>query len=153
MMLVNIFERDDDAGPWSETPGTLSDTKHSSCRQSYNILMTDGYWNGGSQALGNIDNSDGLIISGPNNPDFQYTPTNPYKDLTSDTLADVAMHFWNRDLRPNLANKVHTNTADSAFWQHMTTFTVGLGVQGILNANTDFAKINKWFDNMADSNK
>ncbi|GAB3784407.1 pilus assembly protein [Dyella agri] len=45
----------------------------------------------------------------------------------SDTLADVAMKYWSTDLRPDMANEVPTNDADRAFWQHMTTFTLGLG--------------------------
>ncbi|MDI3261401.1 MAG: PilC/PilY family type IV pilus protein [Fulvimonas sp.] len=44
----------------------------------------------------------------------------------SDTLADVAMKYWKTDLRTT-ANEVPTNTEDPAFWQHMVTFTMGLG--------------------------
>lgn len=45
----------------------------------------------------------------------------------SNTLADVAMKYWENDLRPSTANEVPTNNEDPAFWQHMTTFTLGLG--------------------------
>jgi len=44
-----------------------------------------------------------------------------------DTLADVAMKYWVNDLRPNTKNEVPTSTEDPAFWQHMATFTLGLG--------------------------
>ena len=59
---------------------------------------------------------------------------------TEDTLADVAMYYYNTDLRADasigaLGNAVGTNNVlpggdDDATWQHMTTFTLGLGVRG-----------------------
>ncbi|NKF23169.1 pilus assembly protein PilY [Solimonas sp. C16B3] len=54
----------------------------------------------------------------------------------SDTLADVAMKYWNSDLRTGMANEVPTSTEDSAFWQHMATFTVGLGFTPVYSDNT-----------------
>ncbi|WP_201314439.1 PilC/PilY family type IV pilus protein [Dyella sp. EPa41] len=45
----------------------------------------------------------------------------------SNTLADVAMKYWETDLRPSTDNEVPVNNEDPAFWQHMTTFTMGLG--------------------------
>ena len=131
------FERDDDRGPWSKTPGTTNNADHLSCRQSYHILMTDGYWNGGNPGVGNADNNNGQVISGPDNDDYQYTPARPYLDNWSNTLADVAMDYWKRDLRPDLENDVPNNTEDPGFWQHMVNFTVGLGVIGTLNPETD----------------
>ncbi|OUR65237.1 pilus assembly protein PilY [Methylophaga sp. 42_25_T18] len=130
------YERADNQGPWSETPGTTNAAAHLSCRQSYNILMTDGYWNGADPGVGNSDNTNGTTITGPDNPDFQYLADNPYKDGWSNTLADVGMDFWKRDLRSTLDNNVPTNAADDAFWQHMVNFTVGLGVNGSLDPTT-----------------
>lgn len=62
---------------------------------------------------------------------------------TSDTLADVAMYYYMTDLRSSalsnttgaLGNDVANNNvpvsgADAASWQHMTTFTLGLGARG-----------------------
>lgn len=62
---------------------------------------------------------------------------------TSDTLADVAMYYYMTDLRSSalnnttgaLGNDVSNNNvpvsgADAASWQHMTTFTLGLGARG-----------------------
>jgi len=144
------FSRTDNSGPWGETPGTNSTTPHLTCRQSYNILMTDGYWNStaaptnsGSVNATNADNKDGPTITGPDSQSYQYTPANPYQGLNANntqqnnTLADVAMYYWNRDLRPNLNNLVPTNPADEAFWQHLVNFTVGLGVMGTLDPDTD----------------
>src|SRR4029450_13070724 len=57
----------------------------------------------------------------------------PYADGTTgiaNTLADVAAYYWKTDLRTDLANEVFTSSRDPAFWQHVTTFTVGLGING-----------------------
>lgn len=102
------FSRSDNNGPWSARAG--STIPHLTCRQSYNILMTDGYWNGDSPSVGDQD-----------------------QDGIKNTLADVAYKYWKTDLRRDLANKVPTSTADPANWQHLVNFTVGLGVNGSLN--------------------
>lgn len=102
------FSRTDNNGPWAASAG--STLPHLTCRQSYNILMTDGYWNGDTPSVGDQD-----------------------KDGYSNTLADVAYQYWKTDLRTDLANKVPTSTADLANWQHLVNFTVGLGVNGSLN--------------------
>lgn len=129
------FKRTDDKGPWGQTPGTNGGTQHE-CRQNYNILMTDGYWNGPSPGVGNVDNSTGTSLTNNSTPavpsTYTYTPALPYSDTYSDTLADVAMYYWKNDLRTDLLNKVPVNSSDPAFWQHMVNFTVGLGVNGTL---------------------
>lgn len=102
------FSRSDNNGPWSARAG--STLPHLTCRQSYNILMTDGYWNGDSPSVGDQD-----------------------QDGIKNTLADVAYKYWKTDLRSDLANKVPTSTADPANWQHLVNFTVGLGVNGSLD--------------------
>jgi len=78
-------------------------------------------------------------------PPYWYSGLGDYNDGT--TLADVAMHYWKTDLRPRNAvpdvdgaengstrNVVPTSARNPAFWQHMVTFGVGLGVQGQLNS-------------------
>lgn len=128
--MGKYYENSDE--PWEATPGT-SDPSPLSCRAAYTILMTDGYWNGNNQYIGNVDGQSGdKIVSGDGKKTYQYSPAPPYEDNSSDTLADMAMHYWNRDLRTDLGNNVPTNPDDEAFWQHMTTFTVGLGVTGSL---------------------
>ncbi len=130
------LKRTDNKGPWSTTPGEDGGTQPV-CRQNYHILMTDGFWNGGDPSgIDNADNANGSSIVNhfPNaSPSsYQYSPTPPFADNHSNTLADVAMHYWKNDLRTDLNNKVPTNAKDSAFWQHMVNFTVGLGVEGTL---------------------
>lgn len=135
--IGDYFKRNDDRGPWGETPGTNGGTQHA-CRQNYNILMTDGYWSGSDPGIGNSDNSSGSSITNDSSPatppTYAYTPALPYSDSFSDTLADVAMHYWKNDLRTDMLNIVPTNSSDPAFWQHMVNFTVGLGVDGTLAA-------------------
>ncbi len=100
-----------------------------SCRRSYAILTTDGYWNGpgGSSTfaaayrVGNADGTNSL----PN-----YTASRPYMDGVEDSLADVAMHFWKNDLRPSVPNNISATSNNPATWQHMVTFGVSIGLQG-----------------------
>ena len=142
------------SGAWSSTPG-VSGGALLACRQSYTILMTDGYWNDAAAATTGAtkDNDSSLInnvtITGPNNPAYSYAAVSPFKDNASTsvagTLADVAMYYWKRDLCPTIANRVPPSTEDPAFWQHMVTFGIGLGVpttivtpdvQAILNSTS-----------------
>lgn len=145
----NYFSRSDSRGPWSEVPGSVNTAADKSCRRSYHLLVTDGYWSDavgsdGLVAVGNDDNTDGATISGPGQS-FRYLSPRPYRDGTSNTLADYAMKYWKNDLRPatgnppvgGLENKVVPSLDNPAFWQHMVNFTVGLGVRGPLDPATD----------------
>ena len=135
------YSQTNDLGPWSSTPGETGGAEYA-CRQSYTILTTDGYWNGDSAsdsaAQENVDNKNGPTISGPDGQSYSYAPKAPFSDSYPDTLADVAMYYWNRDLHSGLANLVPTDPANPAFWQHMVTFGVGLGVSGAVNPDTAF---------------
>lgn len=140
----DYYRRTDDRGPWSNTPGEAGgDSPHSACRGSYAVVMTDGYWDETtlSTVNGNVDGSTGPTISNPSGGSYTYTPGPPFEDNYDETLADVAMYYWNRDLRPDLPNKVPPSPADEAFWQHMTTFTIGLGVSGTLDPETDLQRL------------
>lgn len=134
------YSRTDDKGPWSTTPGQNGGSDLA-CRQSYTILMTDGYYSDSISGIGNSDNTAGSQITGPNGQRYTYQPVAPFKDGNSNTLADVAMHYWKNDLRTDMTNSVPTSAKDPAFWQHMVTFGVGLGVQGSVNPDTAFAAI------------
>jgi type IV pilus assembly protein PilY1 len=137
------FSRSDSDGPWGTNPsytststsasttgGTEAKTSHASCRRSNVLLLTDGYWNGSSSSLGNIDNTNGPTISGST---YKYVPIAPFKDSTSNTLADVAMKYWVTDLRTDLANNVPTPIGVSyPTWQNVTFYGIGLGIYGTL---------------------
>lgn len=141
------YSRTDSKGPWGENPGTGSETssEHLSCRQSFTVLMTDGYWSDTSfSSANNQDGSNGLVIKRPDSAageDFQYKPLAPFSDNYSNTLADVAMKYWKNDLRTDLDNRVPTTIQNPAFWQHMVTFGVSLGLAGTIMPETAFAAI------------
>jgi type IV pilus assembly protein PilY1 len=126
------YSRADSKGPWSDNPGVVNSTADKSCRRAYHIMVTDGYWNATTTSVGNSDNSNGPVITGPGRT-YQYLATRPYKDANSNMLADYAMEYWKKDLRPDLVNNVVPSADNPAFWQHMVNFTVGLGVRGTLN--------------------
>ncbi|TFZ00263.1 hypothetical protein EZ216_14280 [Ramlibacter humi] len=149
------FERKDSDGPWATVPNPAStsfkptvatgpgsaepESAHASCRRSYAMLFTDGYWNDkttGADArpkVGNVDGT-GFTISRNPSPPYVYTPMAPYADLQEDTLADVAMSLWGRDLRPDLPNRVSplSRPANPSTWQNLTFYAVALGLPGSL---------------------
>ena len=87
--------------------------------------MTNGYWNDTFSGPGNTDTDGSGSYDG-----------GAYADGYSDTLADVAMHYYERDLAPGLSNAVPvTAGVDEATHQHMVTYTVAFGVGGSLSAN------------------
>ncbi|MDI9240786.1 PilC/PilY family type IV pilus protein [Lysobacter sp. LF1] len=136
------------SGPWGPESTAASQL---SCRQSYAILTTDGYWNDddggfsnapGSTVIGNTDNTAGTRIVAANGTDsYTYAATTRFKDSATDTLADVAMNYWKRDLRTDLANNVPTSDQNPGFWQHMSTFGISIGLQGTLNPASDLPLI------------
>lgn len=138
------FSRTDNRGPWADVPGSVSGSSYS-CRRSYTILMTDGYWNsaaaGTTDARANNDGAPGPTIAGPDEQSHTYSTVPPFADAWTDTLADVAMYYWKRDLHPGLENRVLPTTLNPAFWQHMVTFGVGLGVFGTIDPASAFAAI------------
>lgn len=134
------FNNESAIGPWSSTPG-VSGGDLLSCRQSFSILMTDGFWNGGSPSVGNADGSGSVSHTGPDDMTGGYTPSDPFQDSYSNTLADVAMYYWKNDLHSTLENRVPSSDRNPAFWQHMVTYTVGLGVQGSIDPDEAFAAI------------
>ena len=137
------YSRTDNLGPWGAVPGTNDTTDQVECRQSFAILMTDGIWNGGNPDVGNVDNTAGPSYTNPdpNGEDFSYQAVSPFSDTHSNTLADVAMKYWKNDLRSDLDNKVPASSVDPAFWQHMVTFTIGLGVVGNVSEAAALAAI------------
>lgn len=120
------FSSNSQSGPY----GPQSGSAQYSCRQNFAILTTDGYWNNLGIDVGNQDNASGATITGPNNQSFLYSPAAPYSDGYSNTLADVAMKYWKTDLRNDLVNNVPSTTANPAFWQHMVTFGISIGLSG-----------------------
>ena len=136
------FRNTSSSGPW----GPESGSNQFSCRQNFAILTTDGYWNndddyGSSVQVGNSDNSNGSTITSPKGETYRYTPRRPFMDTGVDTLADVAMEYWKTDLRSDLNNNVPASVDDPAFWQHMVTFGISIGLEGTLDPNVDLAAL------------
>lgn len=137
------FERTGVNSPYAIDPQVKAGTELS-CRKNYHVMMTDGIWNSDSiSAYGNEDNTSRTL----GDKVTSYVPQYPYRDANSDSLADIAFHFWRRDLRGDLTNNVapympdQSGTATQKYWnpknnpanwQHMVNFTVGLGLSGSL---------------------
>ena len=138
------FSRKDNKGPWGADPGTDDNSDQLQCRRNYTVLMTDGYWSGSATSGGpnnNNDGTDGPTLTGPTGASYTYKKVSPFTDGESSTLADVAMYYWKNDLRTDMANVVSVSKTSPAFWQHMTTFGVGLGVFGTIDPDTAFNAI------------
>ncbi len=112
------------AAPWTDGSGT----PELACRASFTILTTDGYWNENDGFSDSADAGSGTDAEGNGIPSG-----NADGDDDRRTLADVAMNYYRKDLRPALANRVPTSTADQARHQHMVTFGVSIGKSGSLD--------------------
>lgn len=157
--------------PWTSNPETASD--HLSCRRSYALLITDGFYNDSSPPTpGDVDNTTGTkyIYALDSSKSYQYKP----RDLTdqrsigkadqksgstgfSNTLADIAMKYWVTDLRTDLSNNIGKGTQnDPAFWQNMTTYMVSFGAPGTMT-DDDVSKAKagtlNWVQPVADTAK
>lgn len=126
------------AQPWRSSD---TDFTELTCRQSFTMLMTDGYYGDSTTAAENADGTDGPSIAAPDGSTGQYKAIGPFKDGYSNTLADVAMKYWRSDLRPLLENRVPSSVDYPAFWQHMTTFGIGFGVNGDVIPTDAFAAV------------
>lgn len=148
------------SGPWADNPGS-GDGQFAACRQSYHVYSTDGYWNenrsnlfsGLPPGVQNADNTTGPLICPPSGgPCYQYDPSKVtgsfsnaldntnnrrYVGTESQTLADIGMYFWYRDLQPGLPNSVAPSTANPAFWQNLSIMAVALGLVGTKTGQGD----------------
>ena len=94
--------------------------------------MSDGEWNGGNPAVGDADTDNNTVYDGGLFADgTTLANTNSINPITVNTLADVAMHYYERDLFPILGNQVPTQPGiDDNNSQHMVSYTVAFGVTG-----------------------
>lgn len=90
------------------------------CQHAFSIVLTDGFWNGTSPRVGNVDNAD---------TEFDGIC---FQDGYNNTLADVAMKYYENDLAPHLDNHVPSRSGDEAHHQHMVTYSVSFGVGGTI---------------------
>ena len=117
-----------------------------SCQQNFTIVTTDGYWNQSFTGYGDQDNAE-------NDARFCTRANGCYDGNlgggSANSLADVALYYYWRDLRTGncnsgylgadiCTNNVPTSTRDPNPGQHMTTFTLGLGVDGVMAFREDY---------------
>ncbi|HEV7813692.1 MAG TPA: PilC/PilY family type IV pilus protein [Janthinobacterium sp.] len=116
------------------------------CQQNFMILTTDGYWNGSSAS--NVLNNDNV-----NNPARFCTTAGGCVDTRAQSqpsISDVSLYWYNGgsntgtvSLRPvlepnmNVAGQVGAANGENTHL-HMTTFTLGLGVDGIMNYEQNY---------------
>jgi len=117
------YERGSLFGTYYGSP-ILPEDAGGACQSNNAIVMSDGYYNGGSPNVGNIDGDNGK----------------PFADGIADTLADVAMHYYERDLADglpgqarNLPNIISPSSKDPATYQHLNTYTVAFGLTGTID--------------------
>jgi type IV pilus assembly protein PilY1 len=134
-----------------------------SCQQNFTILSTDGYWNTGGETSSYTalkikgeeqqgQTEDGLVGN------VDSGAPRPYYDGGNqgqgNTLADIAYYYYTSDLRnSNLGNCTNTDSltandlcednvrgsgTDQSSKQHMTTYTIGLGVGGTITYESDY---------------
>ncbi|MCP4629394.1 MAG: hypothetical protein GY850_38700 [bacterium] len=115
---VGRYYHQDDGSDGNLGASPFSDAvQGGACQKAYAIVMTDGYWNGGSPGVGDVDGDQG----------------DPFADDSSNTLADVAMYYYVTDLSDGLADQVPRKSCDTANHQHMTTYTLSFGVAGTID--------------------
>lgn len=108
------------------------------CQPNYAILTTDGYWNGNAGVTltgGAIGNQDNVDSGYSKRSEARYDGGN---SATTETLSDVALYYYKTDLRADLADQVPVTTNDPAAHQHMTLFTVGMGLAGLLTYDKNY---------------
>ncbi|MGH1373245.1 MAG: pilus assembly protein [Cellvibrionaceae bacterium] len=116
----------------SSDPGTpiLSASNGGQCQQNFTILMTDGYASSStSPNVGNRDNDGGTDDDG----DDSIYDGGIYADTVSNTIADVAMKFYEKDLSTLSDAVPNSNGQSDKMHQHMITYTVAFGVEGNLS--------------------
>jgi type IV pilus assembly protein PilY1 len=113
------------------------------CQQNFNMLMTDGYWNGpaptwGTKKPGDTNNTDinsGIALSDYDGNASQSNDGGNYADNYINTLADVAMHYYENDLNPSMANEVSPQPGvDEATHQHLVNYVLSFGLKGSLDS-------------------
>ncbi len=132
--------------------GISDDPMEYSCQQNFALLTTDGYWNLSNESSSYTANT---ITGGAiGDMDSATTPREQYEGTTasSGSLADIAKYYYDTDLRDQAKwnnctgalgldvcpNNVFVSDTDKNQQQHMTTFTLGLGVDGLLSYQPDY---------------
>lgn len=124
-----------------------SDPVQYSCQKNYALLTTDGYWNGDNPAGAGGQRLGGGTMT---NLDSGTSIPRPKREGATavGTLADVAKYYYDTDLRTSALGNcsgalgASVNVCQdglSSVMQQMTTFTLGLGVDGTLKYTKDYS--------------
>ena len=99
-----------------------------SCQQNFHVLLTNSYANGGGSVDASNNDNSSLTLPDGNT----YNPSGEakiYQETSeADSFADLAFHFWSRDLRPALANGVP---------RYLSSFKNAAGVEQFLGVGQD----------------
>ena len=113
-----LLERGTD---WTADPVTLGVTTS---------MSVDGSPITGSERLtGAIRNFQYLVASEPQSAGGSGS-------TQTGTLTDVMHYYWSHDLRGDLRNSLDPSPNDRAFWQHLSTYVVGYGVNASMDDPT-----------------
>jgi type IV pilus assembly protein PilY1 len=121
----NYYETGNFFGDSGSSP-ILSEAEGGACQSNNVILMTDGFYHGEAPDVGNVDGDKGA----------------PYADSWSNTLADVAMRYYERDISGlpdgmTVSEKDWTpDRDDTTTHQHMNTHTLAFGPTGTFDPVT-----------------
>lgn len=98
-----------------------------SCQQNFAIVLSDGFWRNETISVGNEDDD------GPTTSTWD---GGSHADPWSNTLGDVAMRYYEKDLATGLPDEVKVIPGvDENTAQHLVGFTVAFGIDGTLTAN------------------
>ena len=122
-----------------DDPPYFPEPEGGACQQSFTIIISDGYYSYDIMDL-KVDNADGDNKS--------LYDDGCYADALSETLADVAMYYYENDLSPDPEDApsgkglpdlvyhpelVYKSSPDKAPHQHMVTYAMAFGVTGNLD--------------------
>ncbi|HET8897420.1 MAG TPA: PilC/PilY family type IV pilus protein [Rhodanobacteraceae bacterium] len=91
---------------WEEGAGVDGKGMELTCRQNFNVLVTDGYWNSTTSASVKSPRDSYTL---PDGVAYDATSTNAqvYSNVPATSypsLADLAFHYWATNLRPDFTN-------------------------------------------------
>jgi type IV pilus assembly protein PilY1 len=130
---------------------SADDPMEVSCQPNFAILSTDGYWTTVGSSGNKVDGTAMTQQDDANVGPYSLRSDGVYDGKPPSAtvgLADTALYYYQNDLRPAgstnaasvdvSANNVPTTQNDFAAHQHMTTFTLGLGLDGTLTYRNDY---------------
>lgn len=155
---TNTYTRKNHSRPTSNCSGSRRRLKTQpeigTCTvNTFGAVCTPAKWsNNGAATLGSCQNGVTLPSPNPGKPALESSVESAgASGGSSNSLADVAMHYYQTDLRTAALgnctgalgsdvcdNNVFTSAGDKNTQQHMTTFTLGLGASGWMNYSSSY---------------